>query len=246
MPTEIGFVAALIGGFVSFASPCVLPLVPAYLCFLAGIDYAALTANDTQMPPKRGHLIGRALLFVAGFATVFVLLGASASSLGRLLSEHFDTLAVIAGLLMVVLGLHMAGWVQLGFLMRDTRFQGPAKAASAMSAYLVGLAFGFGWTPCVGPILASILLLSGAQETMGHGMALLAVYALGLGTPFVLAAAFAPAFLRLLVRLRPHLGRIEKAIGAILIMTGVLIASGQMPKLGGWLLNAAPWLGALG
>lgn len=234
---EPGIAGAFVAGFASFASPCVLPLVPAYLSFLAGADPKGLVEAGSA---ERARLLGRALVFVAGFATVFVLLGATVSAAGRFVAVWFDQMAIVAGVLLIVLGLHVGGWLQLSFLMRERRAHGPARVTSLAGAYFVGLAFAFGWTPCVGPVLASILMLSGAQESTAHGALLLAAYASGIGLPFLLAAAFAPWFLKRASRLSHFARPVSIAAGLILIATGALIATGNFGRIGAWLLDTFP------
>ena len=242
MDTEIGLMASFGAGLVSFLSPCILPLVPPYLCFLTGTSLRELTADRTA---ARTALV-RALAFVIGFTCVFVALGASASSFGRLVSDHLALLSRIAGIVIVVLGLHMVGIFRIPVLMRQARFETAGPPASVAGAFAVGLAFGFGWTPCVGPVLASILLLAGTEATVGRGAALLLAYAAGIGVPFVAAALFTGPFLRLAARFRAHLATVEKAMGAVLVMTGLLVFVGAMPAIGGWLLEYVPVLGRIG
>jgi cytochrome c-type biogenesis protein len=177
---------------------------------------------------------------------VFVALGASASTVGRLVSDHLTLLSRIAGIVIIVLGLHMTGLLQIAWLMREARFQVAKRPASMVGAFAVGLAFGFGWTPCVGPILASVLLLAGSEATVGRGAGLLAAYAGGIGVPFVGAALFTRPFLALAARFRAHLSLIERALGAVLVVTGVLVFMGAMPALGNWLLDYVPMLGRIG
>ena len=246
MGLEHSLFGAAAAGLLSFLSPCILPLVPAYLAFLTGSDLKSL-AGETAAPPHAGRrAIGRALAFAIGFATVFVALGASASYAGRLLSEWFDWLAVIAGGIIAIMGLHFLGIFRISLLFREARFQTAGRPASLAGAYVVGLAFAFGWTPCVGPVLASILMLAGAQDSAWRGTALLAAYAAGIGVPFVLAAAFAGPFMRFLVRFRRHIGMIEKILGAAMLATGLLIMSGKMPLIGNWLLETFPIFGKIG
>jgi cytochrome c-type biogenesis protein len=190
--------------------------------------------------------VARALAFVVGFACVFVALGASASSFGRLVSDHLAALSRIAGIIIVVLGLHMVGIFRIPVLMRQARFETAVPPAGIAGAFAVGLAFGFGWTPCVGPVLASILLLAGTEATVGRGAALLLAYAAGIGVPFVAAALFTGPFLRLAARFRAHLPGVEKAMGAVLVATGLLVFVGAMPAIGGWLLEYVPILGRIG
>ena len=246
MALDISFAGAFLGGLLSFVSPCVLPLVPAYLCFLAGLSFSELEASAAAGATGRGRLIGRALAFVLGFATIFVLLGATASALGQALSRWFDILAVVAGLALVVMGLAMTGILRLGFLMGEMRHEVSRRPAGLAGAYGTGLAFGFGWTPCVGPVLAAILMVSATSETIARGMLLLGAYAAGMGLPFIVAAAFAGPFLNWMARFRRHLGRLQVAAGLILVATGLLIASGQMARIGGFMLEMMPVFGRIG
>ncbi len=234
---EPGFAGAFLAGFVSFASPCVLPLTPAYLSFLSGSDPRSIVEAETG---ARARLLGRAFAFVAGFATVFVLLGATASLAGRFVAVWFDQMAVLAGVVLIVLGLQIAGWLHIPFLMRERRAHGPRAVTSPAGAYIVGLAFAFGWTPCVGPVLASILMLSGAQASAAHGALLLSAYAAGLGLPFILAAAFAPWFMKRASRLSRFARPLSIAAGLVLIVTGALIATGRFGVVGIWLLETFP------
>jgi cytochrome c-type biogenesis protein len=240
---DVGLFASFGAGIVSFLSPCILPLVPPYLCFLAGASLQTLTEGADPTIGRRA--VGRALAFVAGFAVVFVALGASASTLGQLVSDHLTWLSRIAGGVIVLLGLHMLGLFRWTVLMRQARFEA-AQPVGFLGAFVVGLAFGFGWTPCVGPILASILLLAGTQDSVGRGAALLAAYAAGIGVPFVAAAFFTGPVLRWLARFRRHLGTIEKAMGFALVITGITIAMGWMPVVGNWLVEMIPALGRIG
>jgi cytochrome c-type biogenesis protein len=241
---DLGLLVSFSAGVVSFLSPCILPLVPPYLCFLAGTSLHDLTAAKTQV--TSGRVLARAMAFVLGFGCVFVMLGASASALGRLVSEHLTLLSQIAGIVIVVLGLHMVGAFRLALLLRHARFETLARPANVLGAFVVGLAFGFGWTPCVGPVLASILLLAGAEASAGRGAALLVAYAAGIGGPFMAAALFTGPFLRAAAHLRPYLSLIEKLMGLLLIATGVLVFAGAMPVIGAWLLEYVPILGRIG
>jgi cytochrome c-type biogenesis protein len=244
---SISFLGALGAGLLSFLSPCVLPLVPPYLCFLAGISLDDLSQKDAQSTWKlNGRVVALAFAFVLGFATVFVALGASASLIGQVVTAHFQTLGIIAGGLIVLLGLHFLGVFRIGLLFREARFQTVRKPAGFVGAYLVGLAFAFGWTPCVGPVLAAILMVAGVEGSAMRGALLLGAYALGIGIPFLLASLFSAPFMRLTVRLRGNMRAIEMAIGAALVMTGVLFLTGEMPQIAGWLLETFPAFGAIG
>jgi cytochrome c-type biogenesis protein len=237
---------AALAGLLSFLSPCILPLVPAYLAFLTGSELSALTGETSPQPGLTRRAVIRSLAFALGFATVFVLLGAGASYAGRLLSVWFDWLAVVAGAIITIMGLHFLGLFRIALLFREARFQTSGRPASLFGAYVVGLAFAFGWTPCVGPVLASILMIAGAQESAARGTLLLGAYALGIGIPFVLAAAFAGPFMRFLARFRRHIGMIEKILGAAMVLTGVLIMTGKMSLVGNWLLETFPIFGKIG
>jgi cytochrome c-type biogenesis protein len=244
MDVDVGLLTSFGAGIISFLSPCILPLVPPYLCFLAGSSLDELTVNPSLA--KTSRVARRALAFVVGFSSIFIALGASASTLGQLVSDHLTLLSCIAGIIIFLLGLHMVGALRLLFLMRQAHFHPVRRPASILGAFVVGLAFGFGWTPCVGPVLTSILLLAGTEDTVARGAALLAAYAAGIGVPFLAAALFTGPFLKWMARFRRHLRTIEQVMGIFLIITGVLIFSGTMPVIGGWLLDNVPILGRIG
>lgn len=242
MLAQMSFAGAFAAGLLSFLSPCILPLVLPYLCFLTGSDFSALKAADNRL--SRSSLT-RAAFFVAGFTTVFVMLGATASTLGQFLSRWYDVLSVVAGALIFVLGLHFLGVFRVMLFFRELRFSARAPASNA-GAFVVGLAFAFGWTPCVGPVLASILIVAGAQDTVLHGMALLGAYALGIGVPFLAASFFVAPFAAFISRFRSHIVIVERVIGAVMVVTGVLFMAGLMPRVGNWLLETFPSLGQVG
>ena len=240
-------IGALGAGLLSFLSPCVLPLVPPYLCFLAGVSLDDLTRTDQgQVGRRNWHVMALSFAFVLGFATVFVALGASASLIGKVVTAHFETLGMIAGVVIIVLGLHFLGIFRIGLLFREARFQTTRKRAGYLGAYVVGLAFAFGWTPCVGPVLAAILIVAGVEGSAGRGAMLLGAYALGIGIPFLLAALFAGQFVRGMARLRNRMNLVEKVIGSGLVLTGILFLTGAMPRIAGWLLQTFPAFGSIG
>jgi cytochrome c-type biogenesis protein len=248
MALDVGYVSAVGAGALSFLSPCVLPLVPPYLCYMAGVsvdDFRA-SASDTVKTGARTALLFSSLAFVLGFSTVFVALGAGASTIGRLLRVWQEPLAMGAGVLIILMGLNFLGIIRIPLLSREARFQAQGRPASAIAAYLMGLAFAFGWTPCIGPVLGPILTLAGGRETVGEGAALLAAYSLGLGIPFLIAALFSAAFMRFLQKFRVHLGRVEKVIGALLVIAGVLFLTGGVQTAAYWLLETFPGLAKLG
>jgi cytochrome c-type biogenesis protein len=232
----------LIAGLISFLSPCVLPLVPPYLAYMAGTSVSAMKA-EARGPDLR--VVLASALFVLGFSTVFVLLGAGASSLGRVLRIYGDTLAIVAGLAIIAMGLHFLGVFRIGLLYREARMD-VGRPAGLAGAYLMGLAFAFGWTPCIGPVLGSVMAVAGAQATVAQGMGLLAVYSLGLGIPFLLAAVFMGRFLGIMERLKPHMGKIEKVMGVLLVLTGLAFLTGGIATASYWLLETFPALGTLG
>lgn len=249
MAIDIGFLSAIGAGAISFLSPCVLPLVPPYLCYMAGVSVEDFRADGRGAAVKSGTrsaLLVTSFAFVLGFTTVFVALGAGASTIGRLLRVWQEPLAFAAGVLIILMGLNFLGVLRIPFLSREARFRSQAKPASTLAAYVMGLAFAFGWTPCIGPVLGPILTLAGGRETVGEGAALLAAYSLGLGIPFLIAALFSGPFMRFLGRFRVHLGRVEKAIGAMLVVAGVFFLTGGIQAASYWLLETFPALGQLG
>lgn len=236
---------AVFAGLLSFVSPCVLPLVPPYLGFLAGVSMEELTGEDDNRVASQRVFIS-ALAFVAGFSTVFVLLGASASFLGQFITQYIQFLGYIAGVMIIAMGLHFLGVFRIGLLYREARVHVERKPAGLGGAYLIGLAFAFGWTPCVGPILAAILFVAGSEDSVSQGAILLSAYALGLGIPFLLAALFAGPFLKGMKRFRKHMGLVEKAMGVVLVLTGVMFLTGQMAVLSYWLLETFPAFSQIG
>ncbi len=248
MSFDIGYLGAFLAGLLSFASPCVLPLVPPYLCYLAGVGMGELSAagNTGIDVLARRRIIRQALFFVLGFSTVFVLLGATATLIGQALTRYLDWLSVFAGLMIIGMGLHFLGIFRIGLLYREARVSVERKPAGALGAYLMGLAFAFGWTPCVGPVLAAILMVAGTGETALRGASLLAAYSAGIGIPFLAAAILAGPFLKLMGRLKQHLDLVEKLMGALLVVTGILFLTGSMPQIANWLLSTFPVLGQIG
>lgn len=248
MSFDIGYPGAFLAGLLSFASPCVLPLVPPYLAYLAGVGMGELSAtgNTGIDAPARRRIIRQALFFVLGFSTVFVLLGATATLIGQTLTRYLDWLSVFAGIMIIGMGLHFLGVFRIGLLYREARVSVERAPAGPLGAYLMGLAFAFGWTPCVGPVLAAILMVAGTGETAVRGASLLAAYSAGIGIPFLAAAILAGPFFKLMVRLKRHLDLVEKLMGALLVVTGILFLTGSMPQIANWLLSTFPVLGQIG
>jgi cytochrome c-type biogenesis protein len=246
MIASVSFGAALFAGAISFVSPCVLPLVPPYLSFLAGSSIDALQSGDRAV--KR-RVILTALLFIAGFSTVFILLGATASWLGMVLRQYLEALTWFAGVAIILMGLHFLGVFQFALLYKQVRFTPQIKSSKTLGmggAYLMGLAFAFGWTPCIGPVLGVILGLATTESNAAYGALLLGVYSLGLGIPFLLAAVLVRQFLAFSQKMRRHLPVIEKIMGAFLVLTGFAFLSGGMAAASFWLLETFPALGRLG
>lgn len=242
---DVGHGTALVAGILSFLSPCVLPLIIPYLGFIGGVTLQA-GATGTVVEADRLRVLSAAFFFVLGFATVFVALGASATAISQLLAEHMETFALVAGAVLILFGLHFAGLFRLSFLYRERRIEVERKPTGPLGAYVVGLAFAFGWTPCVGPILAGILTIAASSQSIGYGASLLAVYAAGIGVPFLLAALFASRFVGFVQRMRHYFRAVELAVGGLLIVTGVMIMTGTFSMIGNWLLETFPIFSRLG
>jgi cytochrome c-type biogenesis protein len=235
---------ALIAGLISFLSPCVLPLVPPYLVFLAGTSLERFADAEPEQRVKRETVLAAAL-FVLGFSTVFVALGASASVIGSLIRAYSGPLSTIAGIAIIVMGLHFLGITPIALLHRQKRLE-VAKPVGLWGAYVIGVAFAFGWTPCIGPILAAILAVAASEQTVAKGAGLLAVYSLGLGIPFMIAAFAIEPFAAFLARFKNYLHRVEQAMGALLVLTGIAFLTGSINQMSVWLLEAFPALGRIG
>jgi cytochrome c-type biogenesis protein len=244
MHADVTYLAALIAGLVSFLSPCVLPLVPPYLVFLAGTSLERFADREPE-PRVKFETVSAAVLFVLGFSTVFVALGASASVIGSLIRAYSGPLATVAGIIIIIMGLHFLGVTPIALLHRQKRLD-VAKPVGLWGAYVIGLAFAFGWTPCIGPILAAILAVAASEQTVTKGASLLAVYSLGLGIPFVIAAFAIESFAAFLSRFRNYLHRVEQAMGALLVLTGIAFLTGSINQMSVWLLETFPVLGKIG
>ncbi len=240
---SVGVMTALLAGAVSFLSPCVLPLVPGYLSYVAGYSLDELKASKGR---ERLAVLYASLAFVLGFSTVFIVLGASATALGRLLLAYKQEANLVGGAIVILFGLFMTGLVNVRFLQRDVRFIHRLSGGGIMSAYLLGFAFAFGWTPCIGPILGGILTLSAGTADVGAGITLLAVYSLGLGLPFLLTAFFIERFLAHAKTLRRWSRPMQIGTGVVLVLMGILMMTGYLSTLSYWLLNLFPALGQIG
>ena len=233
---------ALLGGLISFASPCVLPIVPPYLAYMGGVSMDDMSATAHT----RRRVVLAALFFVLGLSTVFILLGFTASSFGRLFLSNQDWFVSGAGILVMVFGAHFLGVIRIGLLDREARIAGGDRGGSAFGAYILGLAFAFGWTPCLGPILGTILALAADTANPAKGVILLATYASGLGIPFVLVAVFFPFLTGLMAWMKRHMMRIERIMGLLLWTVGLMMVTGQFTQFSWWILEQFPALSALG
>ncbi|MEQ8333349.1 cytochrome c biogenesis protein CcdA [Nisaea sp.] len=244
MGFDIGVGGAFIAGLASFLTPCILPIVPFYLCYIAGVSMNEISDADSDGAARRKVVLS-AILFSAGVITVFVGLGASASVFGQQLREYFDILRYVAAVVIAAMGLHFLGWVKIPLLYRQARMD-VAAPAGLIGPYLVGLAFAFGWTPCVGPVLAMILFSASAAETVQHGAFLLFAYGVGMTLPFILAGLFFGPFMRWMKSVRRYLGAIEKGIGATLLVFAVLIGTNTVGVIAQWMIDTFPAFGTIG
>jgi cytochrome c-type biogenesis protein len=245
MESNVTYLAALFAGFISFISPCVLPLVPAYISFISGVSMDELRNAERQQQMTL-RLMVSSLMFIGGFTLVFVLLGATATFVGGFLLQNLGVISKVAGVVLIIFGLHVAGLIKIPFLNYEARFQTGNKPTSAIGAILVGSAFAFGWTPCIGPILGGILAIAGSQGTVGQGMLLLFVYSLGLGIPFFLTAIATQRLLRAMNRVKKHFKTIELVSGGFLIVIGVMMVFNLFTTLNGVLVRWFPWLTKIG
>ncbi|MGH9510393.1 MAG: cytochrome c biogenesis protein CcdA [Terriglobales bacterium] len=234
-------IAAFIAGLVSFLSPCVLPLVPGYVSLISGVGVEELKTQERKL---LSALMLNSLMFILGFSLVFIALGAVATTVGQFARDYYPILTRVAGIVIIIFGLHLTGIFKLNFLYTDKRLHNVKGGSSPWGAFAVGFAFAFGWTPCIGPILATILAFAGSQENVLQGVGLLAVYSLGLAVPFLLTSLGIDRFLEFYTRFRPHLNKVEIASGVLLIAVGILVFTRRFTLLAGW-LNEMPvfqWL----
>ncbi|UWR23297.1 cytochrome c biogenesis CcdA family protein [Sulfitobacter sp. S190] len=243
---DVTYVGAAFAGLLSFLSPCILPIVPFYLSYLAGIGMNQITADARIDGVVRRRAVLAACFFAAGVITIFMGLGAAATLFGQVVREYFDILRWVAAAIIIAMGLHFLGVIRIGVLYRQLRSDaGSTGNTSMLGAYVIGLAFAFGWTPCVGPVLAAILFTAAGSDTASHGATLLFVYGIGMTAPFVLAALFIGPFMRWMQRFRRHLGLVEKIMGGLLIVFGLLIATNSMNIIAQWMLEVGPDIGVL-
>lgn len=233
---------ALLGGLISFASPCVLPIVPPYLAYMGGVSIDDMSSTAAA----RRRAIVASLFFVLGLSTVFILLGFTASTLGRLFLANQDWFVIGAGLIVMAFGAHFLSLIRIGILDREARIDGGDRGGSAFGAYVLGLAFAFGWTPCLGPILGAILALAADTASPAKGVILLATYAAGLGIPFILVAIFFPSMTGVMGWMKRHMTAIERTMGVLLLFVGLMMVTGQFTRFSWWLLEQFPALANIG
>ncbi|SMQ66234.1 cytochrome c-type biogenesis protein [Devosia lucknowensis] len=245
---EISLPLVIGAGILSFLSPCVLPLVPPYLTYMSGASYDQLRAEAVSGSP--GKLTARvaltSLFFIFGFTVVFVALGATATAFGQVFRQVLPILTPVAGIVIIAMGLHFLGVFRIGILDRQLRHNGPGAASGPLGGFLLGLAFAIGWTPCIGPVLAAILSVAASKDTAWEGASLLGLYSLGLGIPFFLAGIAIGPFLTFFQNFKKHLGVVEKVMGGLLVLTGILFITGDFTRLSYWFLETFPMLAEFG
>jgi cytochrome c-type biogenesis protein len=236
MPSaNVSVVYAFAAGLLSFLSPCVLPLVPGYVSLLSGAVAESLPGEASGAAPGRGALLRNSLLFIVGFSVVFIALGATATSVGQTLRAHQELFSQIGGLIVILFGLHLLGVIRIGALYGDTRVHRKIGVTGGVGAFLVGFTFAFGWTPCIGPMLATILLLAANEGTVGHGIVLLAIYSAGLAVPFLLTTLAIDRFARFYKGFRRHLPTVERVSGVLLLLIGFLLLTHRFTAISAYL-----------
>jgi len=244
---DLTFFGVFLAGLLSFLSPCILPIVPFYLSYLAGVGMNQISTDTEITGSVRRRAVIAAVCFSLGVITVFVGMGATATMFGQMVRAYFDVLRWVAASIIIVMGLHFLGVVRIGILYRQLRADaGSTSNVGFFGAYVIGLAFAFGWTPCVGPVLAAILFTAAGQDTSAQGAMLLFTYGLGMTLPFIVAALFIGPFMSWMERFRSKLGMIEKLMGAFLVLFGVLIATNSINVIAQWMLEYVPWFSSIG
>ena len=233
---------ALAAGIISFLSPCVLPIVPPYLAYMSGMTVGDMTSQDAD----RRRTIMTALFFVMGLSTVFLILGFAASAFGMFFLQNQVLFAQVSGVVIIIFGLHFVGLFRIPFLDQEARMDAGDRGGSAFGAYVLGLAFAFGWTPCIGPQLGAILSLAASEGSVARGTLLLGVYAAGLGIPFLLAAVFITRAMGVMNKIKRHMKLIERCMGALLILVGLAMVTGAFTSMAFWLLETFPVLAEFG
>ena len=243
---DITFAGAALAGFLAFFTPCILPMVPFYLSYMAGLSMAELRGEGEIAPGAQRRLFGSAVFFALGVTSIFMLMGMGATALGQVFRDWFDVLRYAAAALIFVFGLHFLGVIRIGILYREARMQSNMDPSSVIGAYVMGLAFGFGWSACVGPVLATILMIASGMGEVWRGGLLLALFGLGMTAPFVVAAIFARPFLNWIQRNRKYQPYVEKVLGLMLIVFAILIATGTINEIANWMIETFPVFSRLG
>ena len=239
---NVNILTAFVFGIISFISPCVLPIVPGYLSFISGYTFEEMLNSDRGATLRKVTL--NSILFVAGFSVVFVALGASATAVGHFLLQKLNLFSKIAGVIIIIFGLHMVGLFKLKFLNYEKKFH-TGKKMGIFGSFVAGLAFAFGWTPCIGPVLAAILAIAAQQDSIGKGILLLSVYSLGLGIPFLVTSLSLNAFLGFFKRFSRYIRWVEVSGGVLLILVGILIMTNNLTVLSGYFAKWFPFLNEL-
>ncbi|WP_299351363.1 cytochrome c biogenesis protein CcdA [uncultured Shimia sp.] len=243
---EISFAGAALAGLLSFFTPCILPMVPFYLCYMAGISMSELQGDGAIAPGAQRRLVISAIFFALGVTTIFVLLGMGATALGQAFAQWKQPLSYVAAGILAIFGLHFLGVIRIGLLYREARIETQTEPTTVLGAYVMGLAFGFGWTPCVGPALASILMVASGMGDLWRGALLLMVYGLAMTAPFIIAALFARPFLRWMHRNRKYLPYVEKVMGGMLLLFALLIATNTVNRIADLMIRYFPGMTGLG
>lgn len=243
---DISYAGAALAGLLSFFTPCILPMVPFYLCYMAGISMSELREDGAIAPGAQKRLVISAIFFALGVSTIFVLLGMGATALGQTFAQWRQPLSYVAAAVLFLFGLHFLGVLKIGLLYREARIESKAEPTTVIGAYVMGLAFGFGWTPCVGPALAAILMVASGMGDIWQGGSLLLVYGLAMTAPFVVAALFAKPFLGWMQRNRRYLGHVEKVMGVMLIIFAILIATNAVNLIADAMIRWFPGFMSLG
>jgi cytochrome c-type biogenesis protein len=243
---DVTFAGAAFAGFVAFFTPCILPMVPFYLSYMAGLSMSELRGEGDIAPGAQRRLFLSAVFFALGVTSIFMLMGMGATALGQVFREWFDVLRYAAAALILVFGLHFLGIIRIGILYREARMESTMDPSSVIGAYVMGLAFGFGWSACVGPVLATILMIASGMGEVWRGGLLLAFFGIGMTAPFVLAALFARPFLNWVQRNRKYQPYVEKLLGVMLILFAILIATGTINEIANWMIDTFPVFSKLG
>ncbi|MCM2562365.1 cytochrome c biogenesis protein CcdA [Lutimaribacter sp. EGI FJ00015] len=243
---DVTFAGAALAGFLAFFTPCILPMVPFYLSYMAGLSMTELRGEGEIAPGAQRRLFLSAVFFALGVTSIFMLMGMGATALGQVFRDWFDVLRYAAAALIFVFGLHFLGVIRIGIFYREARMESKMDPSSVIGAYVMGLAFGFGWSACVGPVLATILMIASGMGEVWRGGLLLALFGIGMTAPFVVAALFARPFLNWVQRNRKYQPYVEKVLGVMLVVFAILIATGMINEIANWMIDTFPVFSRLG